>query len=195
MAGAMARPVSRGMLLALGLCQLSLFGLLSWSQQVAGWLATQTKDPLYQTLLSTAPAGPAWWQLLAVGGLWLAIWLWPRRPAVDRVVLGALLGAFWIVHGVLPWWARTLQSPVHELADIACDHGGEVVQWRARQPSFAFYLGAPTPSQEPAAGQLALVRKDRITSDDAVDIVAERRGFALVKKQAGSSEPTREAAP
>jgi len=190
MAAALTRPMSARMRLALAVCQLVLLGLLSWSQLVAGWLATQTKDPLYQTLLMTAPAGPPAWQLLGVGALWLAIWLWPRRPAMERAALGALLGAFWIVHGVLPWWARTLQSPVHELAEIAHERGAEVVQWRARQPSFAFYLGAPTPSAEPAPGQLALVRKDRIKPEDHAIIVAERRGFALVEKANPPAAPS-----
>lgn len=189
MAGALARLRSRGMAWALALCQLLLFAGLSWSQHVAGWLSTQTKDPLYRTLLESAPAGPAWWQVAAVFGLWLAIWCWPRRAAAERAVLGALLGAFWVVHGVLPWWARTLQSPVHELAEIAKARGGEVVQWRARQPSFAFYLEAPTPSREPAPGQLALVRKDRLKPEDRVVIVAERRGFALVERLATQAKP------
>lgn len=189
MAGALASLRSRGMALALALCQLLLLGGLSWSQQVAGWLAGQTKDPLYQTLLSTAPPGPAWWQLAAVAVLWLAAWCWPRRPLADRALLGALLGAFWVVHGVLPWWARALQSPVHELAEVARSRGAEVVQWRARQPSFAFYLGAPTPSAEPAPGQLALVRKDRLKPEDGAIIVAERRGFALVEKAPTGGSP------
>jgi len=184
MAGALAKLRSRGMAWALAMCQLLLFAGLSWSQHVAGWLATQTKDPLYRTLLESAPTGPAWWQVVAVGGLWLAIWCWPRRAPAERAVLGALLGAFWVVHGVLPWWASTLQSPVHELAQIAQARGAEVVQWRARQPSFAFYLGAPTPSREPLPGQLALVRKDRLKPEDPVVIVAERRGFALVERLA-----------
>lgn len=195
MAGALTRLRSRGMAWALALCQLLLFAGLSWSQHVAGWLSTQTKDPLYRTLLESAPAGPAWWQVTAVCGLWLAIWCWPRRPTAERAVLGALLGAFWVVHGVLPWWARTLQSPVHELAEIAQARGGEVVQWRARQPSFAFYLGAPTPSREPAPGQLALVRKDRLKPEDRVVIVAERRGFALVQRLPTQDGPAHPGAP
>ena len=189
MAGALARLHSRGMAMALAACQLLLFGALSWSQQVAGWLATQTKDPLYQTLLATAPAGAAWWQLAAVAAVWLLIWCWPRRALAERAVLGGLLGAFWVVHVVLPWWARALQSPVHELAEVARARGAEVVQWRARQPSFAFYLGKPTPSGEPAPGQLALVRKDRLRPEDGVVIVAEKRGFALVEKAHQKARP------
>lgn len=189
MAGALARLHSRGMAAALALCQLLLFGALSWSQQVATWLATQTKDPLYQTLLSTAPPSPALWQLLAVASLWLVIWCWPKRALAERAVLGALLGAFWVVQVVLPWWARTLQSPVHELAEMARARDAEVVQWRARQPSFAFYLGKPTPSGEPEPGQLALVRKDRLKPDDNVVVVAERRGFALVGKPVAPTAP------
>ncbi len=196
MAGSLAHLRSSGMAVALALSQLLLFGGLSWSQQVAGWLATQTKDPLYQTLLVTASPGPAWWQLAVMGALWLVIWCWPRRALAERAVLGALLGAFWVVHIVLPWWARTLQSPVHELAELARERGAEVVQWRARQPSFAFYLGSPTPSREPAPGQLALVRKDRLKPEDDVIVVAERRGFALVEKVARPlTEPTPAASP
>ena len=60
-AQALAGLRSRALGLALAASQLLLFGLLSWSQQVAGWLADRTTDPLYHTLLSTASPGPAWW--------------------------------------------------------------------------------------------------------------------------------------
>ncbi|MBH2016730.1 MAG: glycosyltransferase family 39 protein [Burkholderiales bacterium] len=183
-AQALAETRSKAMGMALALSQLLLFGVLSWSQQVASWLAAQTRDPLYQTLLSSAAPGPAWWQLGGVGALWLAVWLWPRRPLAERAVMGALLGAFWTVMVVLPWWAKTLQSPVGELAAIAREQGGPVTQWHTRQPSFGFYLGAPTPPGEPPAGGLALIRRDRLPADADVAVVAERRGFLLVQRSA-----------
>jgi len=181
-AQALGEVRSRVMGVSLALSQLLLFGVLSWSQQVAGWLAAQTRDPLYHELLSSAAPGPAGWQLACFGGLWLGAWLWPRRTLAERAVIGALLGAFWTVMVVLPWWAQTLQGPVSELAAIARAEGGPVTQWHTRQPSFGFYLGAPTPPGEPAVGGLALVRKDRLPADAQVTVVAERRGFLLVRR-------------
>lgn len=187
LAQALTRVRSFGMGAALAMSQLLLFGVLSWSQQVAGWLAGRTSDPLYHTLLSTAEPGPPWWQLAAVGGVWLGAWLWPGLRLPQRATAGALIGAFWTVLVVLPWWAQTLQSPIRELASIARERGGAVTQWHTRQPSFGFYLGAATPPGEPPAGGLALVRADRIPSGAEVSVVAERRGFALVARR----EPTR----
>lgn len=181
-AQALSQLSSRAMALSLAAAQLLLFGLLSWSQQVAGWLAARTPDPLYHTLLSTAAPGPAWWQLGLVGLLWLAVWAWPRRPLAERALLGALIGVFWTVHAVLPWWADTLQGPVRELALQAHAQGGPVTQWLTRQPSAAFYVGAPTPPGAPPAGGLALIRQDKLPKDSPPSwtLVAQRRGFALV---------------
>lgn len=187
LAQALTRARSVGMGVALAASQLVLFGVLSWSQQVAGWLAERTADPLYKTLLSTAEPGPPWWQLAAAGCVWVAAWLWPGWRLAQRAAAGALIGAFWTVLVVLPWWAQTLQSPIKELALIARERGVPVTQWHTRQPSFGFYLGAATPPGEPPAGGLALVRIDRIPPGAEVSIVAERRGFALVARQ----EPTR----
>jgi 4-amino-4-deoxy-L-arabinose transferase-like glycosyltransferase len=192
---ALSEPRSRKAGLALGLAlaasQLLLFGLLSWSQQVAGWLAQRTADPLYHTLLSSAAPGPAWWLLALFGVLWLLVWCWPKAgvaAVADRAVVGALLGAFWVVMAVLPWWAEALQSPVRDLAHQARTTGQPVTQWHTRQPSFAFYLGAPTPSGAPAAQGLALARKDRLpATDTGTRIVAEDRGFVLVATQAASA--------
>ena len=173
LAQTLTRARSVGMGVALAASQLVLFGVLSWSQQVAGWLAERTADPLYKTLLSTAEPGPPWWQLAAVGCVWVAAWLWPGWRLAQRAAAGALIGAFWTVLVVLPWWAQTLQSPIKELALIARERGVPVTQWHTRQPSFGFYLGAATPPGEPPAGGLALVRIDRIPPGAEVGIVAE----------------------
>lgn len=186
-AQALADLRGRGMAWALAIAQLLLFGLLSASQQVAGWLAARTADPLYHTLLSTAAPGPSWGLLAVVGGLWLLNWCWPRRGLADKAVLGALLGAFWVVLGVLPWWAQTLQSPIRSLAWQARQQGQPVVQWQTRQPSFAFYLGAPTPPAGPTEGALALARRDRLPAEAQVRIVAQERGFVLVAPAAAGA--------
>lgn len=179
--GNLRSPIMAG---ALALCQLVLFGALSSSQQAAGWLSLQTKDPLYQTLLSTAPAGPPGWALALVAGLWLFLWLWPGRPLKDRALLASLIGAFWVVLVAIPWWARTLQSPIPHLAQVAKAHGGPASLWLTRQPSFGFYVGQPTPSAAPQAGGVALIRKDRLPSDAQVRVIAEDRGFLLVEPSA-----------
>ena len=199
-AQALAGLRSRALGLALAASQLLLFGLLSWSQQVAGWLADRTTDPLYHTLLSTASPGPAWWLLAAVTAVWLLIWCWPKGCLTDKAVLGALLGAFWVVLAVLPWWADTLQGPVRDLAVQARQvshateapfHGSapKVLQWQTRQPSFAFYLGAPTPAGAPSPGALALARTDRLPGDGRWRAVAESRGFALVTPTESAVRP------
>ncbi len=196
-AQALSELRSRALGLALAASQLLLFGLLSASQHMAGWLAERTADPLYHTLLSTAAPGPAWWMLATVGALWLLVWCWPKGCLADKAVVGALLGAFWVVLAVLPWWAEALQGPVRDLALEARKATGQpVTQWQTRQPSFAFYLGAPTPPGGPSAGALSLARTDRLPAQNTaaaealpLRTVAESRGFALVTRASPAQAP------
>lgn len=196
-AQALSELRSRALGLALAASQLLLFGLLSASQHMAGWLAERTVDPLYHTLLSTAAPGPAWWMLAAIGALWLLVWCWPKGCLADKAVLGALLGAFWVVLAVLPWWAEALQGPVRDLALVARKAPAQpVMQWQTRQPSFAFYLGAPTPAGGPTADAWALARQDRLPTKGAeaaeatpLRTVAEARGFVLVTREAAALSP------
>lgn len=186
LAQALCQLRHRGMALALGLCQLLLLAGLSASQHAAGWLAARTPDALYHTLLSTAPPGPGLGWLALVAVLWATAWAWPGQALGQRAVLGALVVVVWLTQAVLPWWAQTLQSPLQALATVARSHAAtpQVTQWHTRQPSFAFYLGAPTPSGPPSPGGMALVRKDRLPSEPAVRVLAEERGFLLVQRPA-----------
>jgi 4-amino-4-deoxy-L-arabinose transferase-like glycosyltransferase len=75
----------------------------------------------------------------------------------------------------LPWWSRTLQSPVHELAMIVKNRPEQLVQWGVHFPSISTYRENETPKREPLPGELALVQN--LKSDWPSDtVVVETRG-------------------
>ena len=192
-ASALARPLSKRVLVALALTQALLWLALGSTHRLALVLAAHTADPVYHALLSSAPAAPAWpWLATALAG-WGLLWCWPRRqPGGERALLAGLWVSAWCVGLLLPWWATTLQGPVRELALRAQVIGQGrvgVTQWGTRQPSFAFYLGAKTPAGEPAAGEMALVKLETLRAQDSKHwrILAQAADFALV--QAAASQP------
>ena len=62
---------------------------------------------------------------------------------------------------VLPWWAQTLQAPVHGLALKFRDNPSTIVQWGVHLPSFATYRQQEAPRREPLPGEMALVKNTR----------------------------------
>jgi hypothetical protein len=60
-----------------------------------------------------------------------------------------------------------------------------VVQWTVNQPSFAWRLGAVTPKRPPQAGELALVRLDRLPVD-GYEMLWSERGLGLVRWRAAT---------
>ncbi len=119
-----------------------------------------------------------------------------RRVAVP--LLGACVLWLGLTQVLLPWWAERLQGPVVTLARVArlarAEHPQtEVVQWGLHQPSFALYLGRPTPRRAPLPGELALVRIDRLDTlrlDDAdlgardLPVRARASGYLLIERPA-----------
>lgn len=87
---------------------------------------------------------------------------------------------------------RTPMLPTDPLLNAAGPDDGRVVQWSVTQPSFAVYLQAITPRRPPAAGQLALTRRDRLDAAGCpgCTVLFEERGVVLLRYGSnGSSTP------
>ena len=188
--------------LALCTTMLLVVALGAASPWLANSLAQSTHDPLYQTLLSTAPQAPWVWMGVPVGLLVFALTIWVPNvrnylTEADGAVAAALVAAGWLVLAVLPWWGQTAQDPIRTLARTVpiaqlteADHQ-RVVQWRLHQPSFAFYLNQTAERTDPVNGDWALTRLDRIKPDELakLNVVKEVRGYALVRPTPAASEP------
>jgi 4-amino-4-deoxy-L-arabinose transferase-like glycosyltransferase len=166
-------------------------------------IAAGQADALYRTLLG-APADPAalarelWIGLGLAALLVLAAGFWPARAVgrwrltpSTRAALAGVVSAVACAWLVLPWWGERLQAPVKEAALQARAWLAQaapaptprvVVQWRLHQPSFAFYLGQPTPPRAPRTGELALVRLDRLPADrpERWRMLHQGRGYGLL---------------
>jgi hypothetical protein len=82
---------------------------------------------------------------------------------------------------VLPWWAQTLQAPVHDLAVKLKDRPETIVQWRVHFPSFATYRNMEAPKREPQTGEMALVKNQEPYWPSDWEIVATSGPFSVVK--------------
>lgn len=103
----------------------------------------------------------------------------------------ALVLAGFIASWAVPWWGEALQGPVQRAAAAAADAQGArraaglpaatVVQYRIHQPSFAVALGQEAPRRDPAPGEMALTRRDRMTGADSQrPVLFEERGLVLL---------------
>lgn len=120
-----------------------------------------------QAMLSLAPAGfTTEYHLILgvaiVGILAVAVLRrlppWPSLACTGVLYLGAISLA------VIPAWGRIQQAPVREAAHLAAALGGPTVVVGLDVPSFSVYRGASTPRRDPQAGELALVRSDRLAA-------------------------------
>ncbi|MFM2066484.1 MAG: hypothetical protein RLZZ584_1393 [Pseudomonadota bacterium] len=187
----------------------SMVGLLALAALLPLYLpgiAAGQADALYRTLLG-APADPAaltqelWLGLGLAALLVLAAGFWPARQVATlrltpstRAALAGVVTALACAWLVLPWWGERLQAPVRAAAlqarawlaqqppAAAGVHPPGVVQWRMHQPSFAFYLGQPTPPRAPRRGELALVRLDRLPAErpERWRLLHQARGYGLL---------------
>ncbi len=194
--------VRRGVRVALFLTILAGVLLGAASPWIAHSVSATTQDGLYRTLLSTAPAAPWIWLSVPIGLLVFALTIWIPNvrsylSEADGALAAALLMAGWLVIAVLPWWAQTLQEPIRRLASTLplaqlnlLDHQ-RLVQWKLHQPSIAYYLGQTVERREPAGGDWALTRVDRLTPSDLerLEVVEQVRGYALVRPASAASEP------
>lgn len=175
--------------LVYGLLAVLLAGL-PWVPHLLQTLAENGKiaEPYYRALaLGSSAAVPALWPVLS--GLALALWLmvslrWPRF--MPSAALGGALSAALVVGCFTPWLGEMLQGPVKRAAELARTRPEPAVQWMSNQPSFSVYREAETPMREPAPGELALTRADRLATvpcPDCNTLFAER-GVVLIKRGA-----------
>ena len=177
----------------------ALGAALPW---IAHSLAASTADPLYRTLLSTAPPAPWIWICVPVGLLVFALTIWVPNvrhylSESDGAVFAGLLAAGWMVLAVLPWLGQTMQDPIRTLArtvpiaQMTLLDRQRVVQWRLHQPSVAFYLNQTAERADPVNGDWALTRIDRVKPEELakLEVVQQLRGYALVRPAPAASEP------
>ncbi|MDY0012374.1 MAG: glycosyltransferase family 39 protein [Rhodocyclaceae bacterium] len=142
--------------------------------------------PFYQAQLSRARelAGPAYFAL-AGGGLvlWLLIASRWRAPLWQRIAVGGVLQTVLLAALVVPYGGELLQGPIRQAGRIAHASGLPAVTWRFTAPSFSVYRQGVTPSRAPEAGELALVRADRLPGE-GFKVVYRAGGVALVEKTA-----------
>jgi 4-amino-4-deoxy-L-arabinose transferase-like glycosyltransferase len=187
-----------------GLCAaiIAVVALGAASPWVASALAASTHDPLYRTLLSSAPVAPWVWVSVPICLLVFALTIWVPNvrnyiTEAEGAVFAALLAASWMVLAVLPWWGQTVQDPIRTLArtlpiaQMTLQDKQRVVQWRLHQPSIAFYLNHTVERADPVNGDWALTRIDRVTPDELakLEVVQQVRGYALVRPAPAASEP------
>jgi 4-amino-4-deoxy-L-arabinose transferase-like glycosyltransferase len=194
--------VKRAVRVALCLTILSVVVAGAASPWIAHALASSTHDPLYQALLSSAPAAPWVWVAGPLSLLVFALTIWVPNvrnylSEADGAVSAALVAAAWLVLAVLPWWGQTVQDPIRTLArtvpiaQMTLLDRQRVVQWKLHQPSVAYYLGQTAERAEPVNGDWALTRIDRLTPADLsrYEVVQQLRGYALVRPASAASEP------
>lgn len=172
----------RALWAAWGLSLLMLVGL-PWLLQ---WQSQRVADPLYRPLLEGAP--PPWALsfagLATLGLVLLAPLVSPRRLEFSaHFLLAALAQALLLGSVATPWWGEALQGPIQRAALAASARREQVVQWGVNWPSFAVQLRQITPRRQPQAGELALVRLDRMQASQANaqwQTVYAERGVALI---------------
>jgi 4-amino-4-deoxy-L-arabinose transferase-like glycosyltransferase len=176
--------------------------------------ASTIGDPLFRALLSGAPA-PGWTgPLLGLGAL-TAVALVPvpaalRTLSAPRTLAAGLVMALFLGLWAAPWWGEALQGPVPRAAAAArqalassqaqaqtqahsasaasgqtAPQARTVVQAWMHLPSFAVYLGEATPRRDPAPGELAFTRVDRIPpSEQSRPRLFEERGLVVLGPRA-----------
>jgi 4-amino-4-deoxy-L-arabinose transferase-like glycosyltransferase len=171
--------LQRGLGLALGVGLLAV-AALPWALRAA---APSLSDPLYAALLRDAPAP---WALLAgsvaAGTVLAALWAWRGIAFAPRLCAGALVLATLIAALASPWWGEALQGPVLRAALVARALGEPVVQWSVHWPSVAVTLQREAPRREPAPGELAFARADRLPAGVVLQRLYEERGVVLVRR-------------
>lgn len=177
-AEAAGRAVRLATYAAVGLV-LAVLAALPW---LAAAVAPRLADPLYAALLAAAPARPRLALPLAAAaaaGAW-ALAALRLRCFAGRAAAGAAALAAVLVAVAIPWFGDLVQGPVKRAAAVARRRAEPAVQWRVHVPSFAVYRERVTPRQDPALGELAIARVDRLPRDARHAVLYAEGGYALV---------------
>lgn len=175
-------------------------GVLAWPTVVllalpaAPWIAYQAalhddapRARFYvEMLLRATDAAPPWFYIATIGAaaIWIAVLAARRARCWQLLALAAGLQGFVLGTAVAPWIGEVLSGPVKRSALVARGRPEPAVQWNINVPSFSVYRGAVTPAREPAAGEIALTRSDRLppTPGDYETLYREG-GVVLLKRQ------------
>ncbi len=165
---------------------LAVVGLLPWLADV---VAPRIPDPVVRALLLAGLAGPraALPIVASVAALAWAAASIRLRAFPGRAAAGAAALAVVVVAVGTPWLADALQGPVKRTAVAARAFPEPIVQWRLHTPSFAVYRERIAPRGEPAPGELAFTRADRLPADRACEVVRADAAYALVRCSAAGT--------
>ena len=161
--------------------------------------ATEVSDIFYRSLVLNAEAPQLLVWLFALPLVWLIGGgvNYFMRPQIAAA--GFKRGDLWLVNFavfqaivlamfVLPWWSKTLQSPVRELAFKLKDNPVTVVQWGVHLPSFATYREQAAPRREPQAGELALVKNVSPNWPSDWQVIESRGPLSIVQSPKNPSQ-------
>ena len=149
-------------------------------------------NPVYQQLFRESESNSMWKWLFALPSVFcvfFALNLFSQKLNLfyfddfNQVlsVSVAVLQSVVLALIVLPWWSRTLQAPVHDLAVKLKDRPETIVQWRVHFPSFATYRNFEAPKREPKQGEMALVKNQAPYWPSDWEIVASSGPLSVVK--------------
>jgi 4-amino-4-deoxy-L-arabinose transferase-like glycosyltransferase len=102
----------------------------------------------------------------------------PRKLVISGIAAVVGLSAF-----VVPVGARVQQEPIREAALLAREKGYEVIMWRLNAPSFSVYYGRPTPSRDPAPGDIVLTKAKRLAElpGYGAELLYSKNGIVLIR--------------
>jgi len=155
-------------------------------------LASFSADPWYRSQLLAAPpaAGLVW--PIAVVTLGVVAWglLTSFGGSSRPYALWAGWGASVLCATVSwPWAGEALQGPVRRAALASLHESGTLVQWNVHWPSVGFYRQQDAPRRPPQAGELAVVRLDRLSAAPDLEVLYRERGVALVRRTPDGPRP------
>jgi 4-amino-4-deoxy-L-arabinose transferase-like glycosyltransferase len=142
--------------------------LLPAAPWLAHWAAQRDANPSSRyyvaMMMRSLDAAPAWFYVASGGAaaIWLAALVARRAACWQLLALAAGLQAFVLAYALAPWLGEVLNAPVKRAALVARAEHDAAVQWNINVPSFSVYLGQSTPAREPAPGELAVTRLDRL---------------------------------